>query len=164
VTDWKDNDAPKFQGVKIGLDNYERARALAVRPDGSGFALGTVWYVRAFDAAGEPLWKQPSPSEARGVDFIADGQILVVTYSDGATRWLRGADGVELLALFVDVPTRRWVALDADRLLHGFAWRRGSDRLAYQSRLDSRGRFLLRLALLGALQPTRHSATRAEDA
>ena len=39
-----------------------------------------------------------------------DGQILVVAYDDGTIRWLRGSDGVELLALFVDVPTRHWVA------------------------------------------------------
>ena len=55
VTDWKDSYAPKFKGVKIGLENYEMARSLAVRPDRSGFALGTRWYVRAFDAAGKPI-------------------------------------------------------------------------------------------------------------
>ena len=56
------------------------------------------------------MWRQPGPGTARGVDFSADGQILVVAYDDGTIRWLRGSDGVELLALFVDVPTRHWVA------------------------------------------------------
>ena len=41
VTDWENSYEPKFKGVKIGLDNYEMARSLAVRPDRSGFALGT---------------------------------------------------------------------------------------------------------------------------
>ena len=54
--------------------------------------------------------------------------------------------------------------LDADRLLHGVARRRGFDRLAPQPRLDTRGRFLPRFALLRALQPARHRATRPEDA
>ena len=110
VTDWKDSRAPKFKGVKIDLEQYEHARSLAVRPDGSGFALGADWSVRAYDPAGKPSWKQASPGDAWGVDFSADGQLLVVAYDDGTIRWLRGSDGVELLALFVDVPTRRWVA------------------------------------------------------
>ena len=110
VTDWENGAAPKFKGVKIGLANYETARSLAVRPDGFGFALGTEGWVRAFDAGGKPLWIQPAPGVARGVDFSADGQILVVAFGDGTIRWLRGSDGAELLALFVDVPTRRWVA------------------------------------------------------
>ena len=110
VTDWDDNHEPKFQGVKIGLDNYEASFALAVRPDRSGFALGTAFWLRAFDAGGKPKWKQPGPSAAWGVDYSADGQILVVAYGDGTIRWLRGSDGQELLAFFVDVPTRKWVA------------------------------------------------------
>ena len=110
VTDWIDNEAPKFRGVKIGLNDYEKARALAIRPDGSGFALGANWDVRAFDTTGKLVWKQDVPGEAFGVDFSADGQLLVVACGDGTIRWLRSSDGVELLALFVDVPTRRWVA------------------------------------------------------
>ena len=110
VTDWEDSYEPKFKGAKIGLKNYEMSRSLAVRPDSSGFALGTEWYVRAFDAAGGPTWRQPGPGIAWGVDFSADGRILVVAYDDGTIRWLRGSDGAELLALFVDVPTRKWVA------------------------------------------------------
>jgi WD40 repeat protein len=109
VTDWRNNDAPKFKGVKIGLDDHETTRAVAARPDRSGFALGTEYNVRAFDAAGKPIWRQASPGIARGVDYTADGQILVVAFGDGTIRWLRGSDGAELLALFVDVPTRRWV-------------------------------------------------------
>jgi hypothetical protein len=81
-----------------------------VRPDGSGFALGTDWSVHAFDATGKATWLQPGPGVAFGVDYSADGQVLVVAYADGTIRWLRGSDGAELLALFVDVPTRKWVA------------------------------------------------------
>jgi hypothetical protein len=110
VTDWENSVEPKFKGVKIGLENYEPSRSLAVRPDRSGFALGAEWDVRAFDATGKPTWKQPGPGVAFGVDYSPDGRILVVAYGDGTIRWLRGSDGAELLALFVDVPTRKWVA------------------------------------------------------
>ena len=110
VTDWKDDYEPKFRGVRIGLEADESSHALAVRPDRSGFALGADWHVGAFDSTGKLKWVQTVPGITRGVDFSADGQILVVAFGDGTIRWLRGSDGVELLALFVDVPTRRWVA------------------------------------------------------
>jgi hypothetical protein len=110
VTDWKNSYEPKFKGAKIGLQNYEMSRSLAVRPDSSGFALGAEYWLRAFDAAGKPTWQQPGPSIAWGVDYSADGKILAVAYGAGTIRWLRGSDGAELLALFVDVPTRKWVA------------------------------------------------------
>ncbi len=47
---------------------------------------------------------------ATGVDFSADGEILVVAYDDGTIRWLRWSDGEELLALFVEPQSRKWVA------------------------------------------------------
>ena len=55
-------------------------------------------------------WNQPGPGVAWGVDFSADGEILVVAYGDGTIRWLRWSDGEELLALFVEPQTRKWVA------------------------------------------------------
>ncbi len=33
VTDWEDNYAPKFDGAKLALDDFEKSRALAVRPE-----------------------------------------------------------------------------------------------------------------------------------
>ena len=110
VTDWHKNFIPKFRGFQIALRPHEISTALAIRPDAKGFALGTTYFVRAFDAAGKPSWTQAGPGVAWGVDFSADGQVLVAAFDDGTIRWLRATDGVELLALFVDVPTRRWVA------------------------------------------------------
>ena len=40
----------------------------------------------------------------------ADGEILAVAYEDGTIRWLRWSDGAELLALFVEPQSRKWVA------------------------------------------------------
>ena len=135
VTDWVNNYEPKFKGVKIGLDNYEMARSLAVRPERSGFALGTEHLLRAFDATGKPTWRQPGPDAAWGVDYSADGQILVVAYDDGTIRWLRGSDGQELLAFFVEPSTRKWVAWTPTGYYMASAG--GEDLIGWhQSRLD----------------------------
>ncbi len=89
ITDWVNNYAPKVDSAKLALDSHERSRALAVRPDASGFVLGTEYSVRAYDAKGQQRWKQSGPGIAWGVDFSADGEILVVAYGDGTIRWLR---------------------------------------------------------------------------
>ena len=51
-----------------------------------------------------------APAVAWGVDFSADGEIVVVAYGDGTIRWLRWSDGEELLAFFVEPQSRKWVA------------------------------------------------------
>jgi WD40 repeat protein len=110
VSDWEDNETPKFQGAPIALKPYETSRSLAIRPDRQGFALGTEWLVRAFNPSGQERWKQLVPGVAFGVNFSGDGEVLAVAYGDGTIRWLRWSDGQELLTLFVEAPTRKWVA------------------------------------------------------
>jgi hypothetical protein len=110
VTDWENNFAPKFKDENLALEGYEMSRALAIRSDASGFALGTEWLARAYDAKGEQRWRRPGPGVAWGVDFSADGEILAVAYDDGTIRWLRWGDGAELLAFFVEPQSRKWVA------------------------------------------------------
>ena len=110
VTDWRDNTAPKFRGARLALRLNERSRALAIRPDRSGFALGGEYGLHAYDVGGRERWYQPGPGVAWGVNFSADGEVLAVAYADGTIRWLRWSDGQELLALFVEPQTRKWVA------------------------------------------------------
>jgi hypothetical protein len=110
VSDWRVNTAPKLGMARLVLYNYERSQALAIRPDESGFVLGGDRSVRAYDAKGSERWNQAGPSVAYGVDFSADGEILAVAYGDGTIRWLRWKDGEELLALFVEPQSRKWVA------------------------------------------------------
>ncbi len=57
-----------------------------------------------------PRRTRAGPGTAWGVDFSANGEILVVAYDDGTIRWLRWTDGEELLALFVEPQSRKWVA------------------------------------------------------
>ena len=50
------------------------------------------------------------PGVAWGVNVTAGGEIAVAAYGDGTVRWHRMQDGAELLALFIHVPDKRWVA------------------------------------------------------
>ncbi len=110
VTDWENNYAPKFNGAKLVLENYETSHALAVGPDASGFVLAADFSVRGYDAKGKERWNHAGPGIAWGVNFSADGEIIVVAYDDGTIRWLRWSDGEELLAFFVEPQSRKWVA------------------------------------------------------
>jgi WD40 repeat protein len=110
VADWHLSFTPNFNGAKLSLEKNEFSRAMAIRPDASGFAIGTEWSVHAFGAKGEERWSYASPGPASGVDFSADGEILMVASQDGTIRWLRWSDGEELLAFFVEQQSRKWVA------------------------------------------------------
>jgi hypothetical protein len=110
VTDWLNSWKPKFNGAQLTLDKSTPSFALAVRPDASGFAIGSQPAVYAFDSKGERLWRRVVPAPAHGVNMSADGEILLVACRDGTIRWLRWRDGEELLALFVEPRTRKWVA------------------------------------------------------
>ena len=71
VTDWKNNYQPKFNGAKLSLDEYEFSRALAIRPDASGFVLVTEFAVHA---PMTPRAKNAGSGQVRavawGVDFV----------------------------------------------------------------------------------------------
>ena len=49
ITDWQLSTEPKLNGVKLALEANEKSQALAVRPDKTGFVLGTFWYIRAYE-------------------------------------------------------------------------------------------------------------------
>ena len=118
---------------------------------------------RAFDAKGKPRWKQPGPGVAWGVDFSADGEMLVVAYGDGTIRWLRWSDGVELLALFVEPQSRKWVAWTPTGYYMASAG--GEDLIGWHvNRGWTQEADFFPASRFRALQPARHRATRAEDA
>jgi peptidoglycan hydrolase-like protein with peptidoglycan-binding domain len=110
VANWMNNYHPTFAGKAIAFEDYETSRSLAIRPDRTGFVLGTEYLLRAYKDQGRELWEQAGPSIAWGVNFSADGRMIVVSYGDGTIRWVRWSDGKELLALFINRKTRAWVA------------------------------------------------------
>jgi hypothetical protein len=110
VAGWQNSDKPTLGGKPIALEQYETSRSLAVRPDRTGFVLGTDWRLRTFAADGSERWRAAAPAAAWGVNLAHDGDLVIAAYADGTVRWQRWSDGRELLALFVDRTDRRWVA------------------------------------------------------
>lgn len=109
VSDWRNHREPKLNGKRIALEPYERCRALAIARDGSGFVLGTEWWLRGFDANGRQRWQQPVPATAWTVNLSEDGRFVLAALGDGTIRWYDTASGGERLALFVHARDRRWV-------------------------------------------------------
>ena len=109
---WQDNKTT-FNGQRVPLYEYESTAALSIRHDRNGFILGTSFALRVYDTAGaekSPVSPKSVPAEVWGVDLTPDDRILVAAIGDGTIRWYRANDLTELLALFVDVRDRRWIA------------------------------------------------------
>ncbi|MBL8906513.1 MAG: caspase family protein, partial [Rhizobiales bacterium] len=104
------NDFPTLNAQVLELQAYERARSLAIAPDGQSFILGAEWGLYRFDAKGQQIWRMQVPGTTWGVNLSADGRIIVAAFGDGTIRWYRASDGAELLAFFVHVPDKRWIA------------------------------------------------------
>ena len=109
VSQWEDRGEPKFSGEPIALARYEFSRSLAIAQDASGFVLGTDWWLRSFDAKGQPRWQQPVPGAACAVNLSDDQRLVVAALGDGTIRWYDAATGAERLALFIHARDQRWV-------------------------------------------------------
>ncbi len=109
LTDWLNSLKPKLDGKVIPLKLYEYSRAVAIAPSGDRFVLGAEWSLRCYDKTGKMLWYKEVPGTAWGVNITRNGKYVVAAFSDGTIRWHRLADGVEVLALFVNAKTREWV-------------------------------------------------------
>ncbi|MGE3832339.1 MAG: caspase family protein, partial [Parvibaculaceae bacterium] len=110
VINWQSSYQPLFKGRPLQLRSNELSRSLAIAPDAKSFVLGAEWSIYRFNARGRQMWRIPVPDIAWGVNLSADGSIIVGALADGTLRWYRAKDGKELLALFVHVPDKRWIA------------------------------------------------------
>lgn len=104
------NDFPTLNTQVLGLQTYERARSLAIAPDAESFIIGAEWGLYRFDSNGQRLWRMAVPGTTWGVNLSADGRYVVAAFGDGTIRWFRASDGSELLAFFVHVPDKTWIA------------------------------------------------------
>jgi len=107
---WKNEFHPTLHSQPIVLARGERSRSLTVHPHGSCFVLGAEWYLQAYNAQGELLWRRDAPGAAWAVNIAGDGRLVVAAYGDGTIRWHRMDDGRELLALYVLADKQNWVA------------------------------------------------------
>lgn len=112
VTDWHGaENTVKLGGQPIALDYDEETHAAAIAPDSSSFVIGTDYHLRGYRRDGTEAWPpQQILSYTWGLNITRNGKFIVAAHGDGTIRWYRLADGVELLALFVDARDRRWVA------------------------------------------------------
>jgi WD40 repeat protein len=106
VSDWDNSLSPKLQGKPIPL-RKELAKTLAIKPDQSGFLLGTMFSLFLFDPTGNEVWRRRMPGGVWGVN--TNGQVAVVALTDGTIRWYRISDGKEILAFFPHKDERRWI-------------------------------------------------------
>jgi WD40 repeat protein len=110
IEQWKNFDAPTLNGRPLRLKPYEVSRCLALAPDNQTALLGTVWYLRLFDSRGREVWQIPAPANVWSVNIAENGLVAAAALADGTIRWYRMADGQELLALFPQPESKRWVA------------------------------------------------------
>jgi WD40 repeat protein len=110
IANWTDQTGSTLDRQALGLGPQEIARSLAIAPDAKSFILGAEWSIYRFDAEGRQMWSNSVEGLAWGVNLSADGSIVVAALGDGTIRWYRASDGAELLAFFVHVPDKRWIA------------------------------------------------------
>ena len=106
ISNWETSLNPKLNGRPLQL-KQEVAKSLAIKPDMTGFLLGTTNSFRLFDSAGAELWRVRMPGVVWGVN--TNGQAAVAALGDGTIRWYRLSDGEEVLALFPHPDRRRWI-------------------------------------------------------
>ena len=103
------NDFPTLNAQVLDLQTYERARSLPSRrtarasfsaPNGASTASMPRARNSGARSAGNDL----------GRHLSADGRFIVAALGDGTIRWFRASDGTELLAFFVHVPDKTWIA------------------------------------------------------
>jgi hypothetical protein len=101
---------PTFDGKPLTFDSRDAMNSFAMRRDKQGFVIGSDYKLQAFKIDGALLWANLTDEPTRGENIVKGGQLVLVVYDDGTIRWHRWSDGKELLALYVDTRSQRWVA------------------------------------------------------
>lgn len=88
----------------------ERVLDHLVSADNSVAYVGTAWFIRKVALDGHSLWATPIASETEALALAGNGAYIVAALTDGAIRWYRSEDGVEVLALLALRNGVDWVA------------------------------------------------------
>lgn len=108
---------PKLNGQRLGIDQGDVARSMAVVPGGEAFIVGGDFTLYRFETGGRMIWKRRLTATPWAVNVSRNGKVAVVGASDGTIRWYRVSDGVELAALYrvakFDGPRKPWVVWSA---------------------------------------------------
>jgi len=109
ITNWYDSEYPRLNGLILTLGPYEACESLAISADAKTFLLGTEWFIRLFNSAGQEKWRASVPGTAWAVNLTNDRRFAVAALGDGTIRWYRTDNGREVMALFVHPDGTRWV-------------------------------------------------------
>jgi hypothetical protein len=121
IEGWENQYHPTFAGRPLQLWPNEIARSLAIRSDGTGFVLGTEFFLRTFDVRGRQLWAQQGPGIAYGVNLSRPDHRRGLCRRHNPLAPLVGRQGAPRS---VRRPQdQRLGGLDAQRLLYGLAGR-----------------------------------------
>ena len=108
ISDYEDKFSPKLNKKNLDfLNEDEMCRSATFTPSGKYILFGAEWNIYCLDTSGNTIWDKPVPGIAYAIN--ATDKVVVVTYADGTIRWHRLSDGQELLALFIDPESKRWV-------------------------------------------------------
>jgi WD40 repeat protein len=114
ITGWQNTQEPMLGTRKLALDGVERARSLAISPDGRSFLLGGDYSLRLYDAKGSLIEKIELAAAVSGIVINRPGTMAVAALTDGTLHWYSlGRNGrplEERATLFVHADGRRWVA------------------------------------------------------
>jgi len=106
ISDWETSLTPKLKGRPLKL-KQDVVKSLAIKPDLTGFLLGTANSLWLFDSEGAVLWRVRMPGVVWGVN--TNGRVAVAALGDGTIRWYRLTDGEEALAFFPHPDRKRWI-------------------------------------------------------
>lgn len=110
VTDWLNTYQPKLNNRKISmLENSERVLSCSISPDENRIIFGADWNIYCINPKGKTLYKVSIPDLALAVNVAGNGKVFIAAFGDGTVRWYRISDGKELLALYVNSETKKWV-------------------------------------------------------
>jgi WD40 repeat protein len=109
VRDWQDSPTPNIQGTPLKLLPNDVSHSLAIAPYGVRLVIGGEGAIYDFDDKVMFPQYRPVESPAWGVNYSGDGRLIVAAHGDGTIRWYSGIHK-ELLAFYVHVPDKRWIA------------------------------------------------------
>lgn len=109
IKNWHNSRAPTINNHPLNLEPHETSRVVAIAPDKRSFTLGSAWWLRRYDSAGNEVWKVHAPAGTDALNVAPDGKTVIAGFGDGTIRWYRYSDGKELAAFFPHADKKRWV-------------------------------------------------------
>ncbi|CAN5381113.1 hypothetical protein BH09PSE6_BH09PSE6_00690 [soil metagenome] len=103
------SDEYSIDGRRARFTAHEELISVLTLSDGA-ILVGTDWALYEVRRTGEPRTIARFNAPVRQIRYAPETRLIVAGFGDGRVRWLRRADGRELLSLFVHLPTQEWVA------------------------------------------------------